>query len=38
MEQVVFKAIGDGIETSLGSFSGASYFLQGFMFDFKYTA
>ena len=34
---VIYKAIGDGFQSSIGSFHGQAYFLQGFIFDFKYA-
>jgi len=38
MNYTIFKAIGDDFKYSLGSFHGEAYFLQGFIFDFKYAA
>jgi len=36
--KTIYKAIGDDFHASLGSFHGEAYFLQGFIFDFKYNA
>jgi hypothetical protein len=38
LNAAIFKAIDDDFSTSLGSFHGAAYHFQGFMYDFKYSA
>lgn len=34
----IYKAIGDGFQTTMGALAGSSYFFEGFMYDFKYSA
>ena len=38
LDSTIYKAIDDGFQTTIGSFHGAAYFFQGFLFDFRYSA
>jgi hypothetical protein len=38
LNSAIYKAIGDDFESTLGSFHGATYHFQGFMYDFRYSA
>jgi len=38
LDAAIFKAIGDDFQTTMGALAGSSYFFQGFMYDFRYSA
>jgi len=38
LEGAIYKAIGDDFQTTMGALAGSSYFFQGFLYDFRYSA